>query len=105
MGGKMKKIASIGRSTRCDHGFHHYNCRNRMNPSVTLLLRPARPMMQKWMCLGGLIVAGLTLLLCILDIAIGIPFGGEGYFLADFGGIMAAGALGYLAYNAYQDVK
>jgi hypothetical protein len=60
--------------------------------------------MQKWMCLGGLIVAGLTLLLCILDIVLSIPFG-EGFFLADLGGIIAGGALGYVAWNAYQDVK
>lgn len=61
--------------------------------------------MQKWMCLGGMIVAGLTLLLGILDIAIGIPFGGKDYMLADIGLILASGIVGYLGFNAYQEVK
>lgn len=61
--------------------------------------------MQKWMCLGAMGVAGLALLLCTLDLIIGIPFGGGPYLLADIGGILTAGILGYLAWNAYQDVK
>ncbi|HVK14455.1 MAG TPA: hypothetical protein VM597_37295 [Gemmataceae bacterium] len=61
--------------------------------------------MQKWMCLGAMGVAGLALLLCILDIALGIPFGGGSFILADIGGILTAGVLVYLAWNAYLDVK
>lgn len=61
--------------------------------------------MQKWMCLGGIGVAGLALLLCALDLFTGVPFGGGPYILADIGGIVTAGILGYLAFNAYQDVK
>ena len=61
--------------------------------------------MQKWMCLGGIIVAGLALLLCVLDLVTGVPFGGGPYVLADIGGILAAGTLIYLAFNAFQEVK
>ncbi len=61
--------------------------------------------MQKWMCLGAMGVAGLALLLCALDLFTGIPFGGSAYVLADIGGILTAGILGYLAWNAYRDVK
>jgi hypothetical protein len=61
--------------------------------------------MQKWMCLGAIIIAGLAMLLCALDLIVGVPFGGGPYMLADIGGIVAAGVLGYLGWNAYQDVK
>jgi hypothetical protein len=61
--------------------------------------------MQKWMCLGAIGIAGLALLLCALDLILGIPFGGGPYLLADIGGILTAGILMYLAFNAYQDVK
>jgi hypothetical protein len=73
------------------------------NPAT--IVRPARPAMQKWMCLGAIGVAGLALLLCALDLVTGIPFGGGPYLLADIGGIITAGVLIYLGFNAYQDVK
>ena len=43
--------------------------------------------------------------LCALDLFTGVPFGGGPYVLADIGGIVTAGILIYLAFNAYQDVK
>lgn len=61
--------------------------------------------MQKWMCLGGVVVAGLALLLCAMDLFTGVPFGGGPYTLADIGGILAAGTLIYMGLNAYKDVK
>jgi hypothetical protein len=63
--------------------------------------------MQKWMCLGAIGVAGLALLLCALDLFTGIPFRGssDAYILADIGALIAAAVLGYLGWNAYQDVK
>ncbi len=61
--------------------------------------------MQKWMCLGAMIVAGLTLILCLMDLVMGKPFGGGPYLIADIGGALAAGTTAYLAFNAYQDVK
>ncbi|WP_020470305.1 hypothetical protein [Zavarzinella formosa] len=62
-------------------------------------------MMQKWMCLGAMIVAGLTLILCLMDLIIGKPFGGGPYMVADIGAILAAGTTAYLGFNAWQDVK
>jgi hypothetical protein len=62
--------------------------------------------MQKWMCLGGMGVAAIAVLLCILDLVTSSPFGGpDAYLLADIGGILAGGILIYLGFNAYQDVK
>jgi hypothetical protein len=61
--------------------------------------------MQKWMCLGAIGVAGLTLLLCLLDLVIQVPFGGGPFTLADIGGIIASAIVIYLGWNAYQDVK
>jgi hypothetical protein len=63
--------------------------------------------MQKWMCLGAIGVAGLALLLAALDLFTGIPFRGssDAFILADIGAIVAALILGYLGWNAYQDVK
>jgi hypothetical protein len=61
--------------------------------------------MQKWMCLGAMGISALVILLCTLDLIVGVPFGGGPYLLANIGGIVAAGILGYLGWNAYQDVK
>jgi hypothetical protein len=68
--------------------------------------------MEKWMCLGSMIVAGLLLVVFALDLAIGIPFSSSTpektqspYFFVDIAGIVASGILGYLGWNAYQDVK
>lgn len=68
--------------------------------------------MEKWMCLGSMIAAGLLLLIFVLDLVLGIPFSAstpEGqkspYQLVDMAGIVACGILGYLGWNAYQDVK
>lgn len=68
--------------------------------------------MEKWMCLGSLIVAGLLLAVFALDLFLGMPFSSSTptgksspYFLVDVAGILASGILGYLGWNAYKDVK
>jgi hypothetical protein len=65
--------------------------------------------MEKWMCFGALGVAGLMLLLSILDLAIGIPFsgspGGGPFFLVDIFLLLASLLVGYLGYNASRDLK
>jgi hypothetical protein len=67
--------------------------------------------MEKWMCLGSIGVAALLLLLFLADLFTGFPFsnGTPGYdspfMLLDIGGILAAGAIGYLGWNAWRDVK
>src|SRR3954469_479636 len=68
-------------------------------------LRPARPAMQKWMCLGAIGIAGLALLLCALDLFTGVPFGGGPYLLADIGGILSAGGPRHLGGGGDQDVE
>ncbi|QVL34732.1 hypothetical protein KIH39_12730 [Telmatocola sphagniphila] len=68
--------------------------------------------MEKGLCIGSMAVAGLLLLVFLLDLLLGFPFsraGGSGfsspYSLVDICGILGSGILGYLAFNAYQDVK
>jgi hypothetical protein len=59
--------------------------------------------MEKWLCWGSLGVAGLMLLLFILDLTIGIPFGGLSKPI-DILGILASAVVVYLALNALRDV-
>lgn len=61
--------------------------------------------MEKWMCYGALGVAGLMFLLFLLDLIIGIPFGGSAFMMADIFGLLTAIAVGYLAFNALRDIK
>jgi hypothetical protein len=67
--------------------------------------------MEKWLCVGSIGVAVLFLLLFMVDLFVGYPFGAgvPGYdspFTAvDIGGILFSGILGYLAWNAFRDVK
>jgi hypothetical protein len=68
--------------------------------------------MEKWMCLGSIGVAVLMLLVFLLDLIAGVPFSGatppdqsSPFILVDIGGILCAGVLGYLGWNAYRDVK
>jgi hypothetical protein len=67
--------------------------------------------MEKWFCLGGMGLAGLFLILFLLDLIIGIPFsstsptGKNPYFLVDLFGLLSSAILGYLGYNAYRDLR
>lgn len=61
--------------------------------------------MEKWLCYAALGVAGLMLLLSILDIAMGIPFGGSPFMMVDIFLILASGIVGYLGYNAMRDLR
>lgn len=61
--------------------------------------------MEKKLCIASLSVAGLLLLLFILDIAVGIPFGGgSAFMMIDIVGILAGGLLLYLSWNALRDL-
>lgn len=66
---------------------------------------PPGSKMEKWMCYGALGVAALMLLLSILDIAIGIPFGGSPFMMVDIFLILASGIVGYLGFNAMRDLR
>jgi hypothetical protein len=61
--------------------------------------------MEKWMCYFALGVSGLMLLLFLLDLFLGIPFGGGKFVFVDIVGILAAGVVLYLGWNAYLDVR
>lgn len=68
--------------------------------------------MEKGMCLGAFGVSGLFLILFVLDLIIGMPFGwgtpengSNPFFVADVFGALAAGILIYLSINAYRDIK
>ena len=64
--------------------------------------------MEKGLCWASLVVAGIMLLLFILDVIFGFPFGGSalsGMQLVDIFGIVASGILVYLSFNALKDVR
>jgi hypothetical protein len=61
--------------------------------------------MQKGLCYGALGVAALLLLLFLLDLVAGFPFGGSPFGVVDVFGIIASGIVGYLAWNASRDLK
>ena len=61
--------------------------------------------MEKYMCYGALGVAALMALLFLLDIVAKFPFGGGSFLVADILGLIAAGIVGYLGFNALRDLK
>jgi hypothetical protein len=60
--------------------------------------------MEKWLCWGTLGVAGLLFLLFLLDMILGIPFGGVGY-LVDGIGVVACGLTCYLAWESFKELR
>jgi hypothetical protein len=61
--------------------------------------------MEKKLCIGALAVAGVMLLLFLLDLFVHVPFGGGGFTSIDVIGVLASGILAYLGYSAYRDVR
>jgi len=51
----------------------------------------------------GWAVSGFVALISLLDLVLGIPFGGQ--MLMDILFLLGAGVLGYLAFDAWQDVS
>ncbi len=60
--------------------------------------------MEKWMCWGSMGVAGLLLLLFLLDMFLGVPFGGVS-IVVDIVAVLACGIVLYLAYDAFRDLR
>lgn len=60
--------------------------------------------MEKWLCWGSLGAAGIFLLLLLLDLILGIPFGRISV-VADILGILACGLVGYLAWESYKELR
>jgi hypothetical protein len=68
------------------------------------VLRKGRAM-DKILCFGSLGVAILMLLMFLLDLVAGFPFGGGPFVTVDILGILASGIVIYLALNAKKDLK
>jgi hypothetical protein len=62
------------------------------------------PSMEKWLCWGSMGVAGLLLLMFLLDLAIGIPFQ-KVNVVVDVFGILASGLVLYLGWDAFKDLR
>jgi len=60
--------------------------------------------MEKWLCWGSLGVAGILLLLFLLDMFLGIPFGGIGW-MVNIIGVLACGLTGYLAWESFKELR
>jgi hypothetical protein len=60
--------------------------------------------MPKALTISGMVVSALVLLIFLLDVFLGWPFG-KISMIMDIGFILSAGGLGYLSWSAYQDVK
>jgi hypothetical protein len=60
--------------------------------------------MEKWMCWGSMGVAGLLLLLFLLDLFLKFPFGGVS-IVVDIVAVLACGIVLYLAYDAFRDLR
>lgn len=61
--------------------------------------------MEKWLCYGAMGVAGLMAIVFLLDLIIGIPFGGKPFVIGDVLGLLASLIVGYLGFNASRDLK
>ena len=60
--------------------------------------------MEKWLCWGSMGVAGLLLLLFLLDLVLSFPFGGISKPV-DVLIILSCGVVLYLAYDAFRDLR
>lgn len=63
--------------------------------------------MDKKLCIGSLAVAGVMLLLFLLDLFVGFPFGGpkSTFLVIDIFGVLASGILVYMAITALREVR
>ena len=60
--------------------------------------------MEKWFCWASMGVAGLLLLLFLLDLFLNVPFGGISKTV-DVLIILSCGVVLYLAYDAFRDLR
>jgi hypothetical protein len=60
--------------------------------------------MEKWMCWGSLGAAGVVGLLFLLDLILGMPFGGLSTTV-DVLGILACVLVAYVSWDALKDVR
>jgi len=61
--------------------------------------------MEKKLSIASMVVAGLLLIAFLLDLIVGIPFGGPPTFtMIDVVGVLAGALLLYLSWNALRDL-
>ncbi len=60
--------------------------------------------MEKKLCWGSMGVAGFLILLFLLDLVLGFPFGGISKTV-DIFGLIASALVLYLAYDAFRDLR
>ena len=60
--------------------------------------------MEKWLCWASMGVSGGLLVLFVLDIAIGMPFGGLSR-VVDIIAVLACGLVLYLGWDAFKDLR
>ena len=72
-------------------------------PSYAPAIRDVGPM-GKAMSIAGMVVGGLLALAFILNLALGIPFGGKGGLVANLGFAVSGLMLAYLGWNAYREI-
>ena len=63
--------------------------------------------MEKWLCWGSIGVSGLLLILFLLDLILGIPFGFTDLakYLVNIIGILSCGLVGYLAWESFKELR
>jgi hypothetical protein len=60
--------------------------------------------MEKWLCWGSIGLSGILLILFLLDMILGIPFGGIGWTI-NILGVLACGLVGYLGWESYKELR
>jgi hypothetical protein len=60
--------------------------------------------MEKWLCWGAMGASGFLLLLFVLDLVLRFPFGGLSR-IVDILAVLSCGAVLYLGWDAYQDIR
>lgn len=61
--------------------------------------------MEKGLCYGAMGISALMLVIFLIDLVAGFPFGGSPFAVVDVFGVLASGIVGYLAWNASRDLK
>jgi hypothetical protein len=74
-----------------------------MYASAAVLLKGRA--MEKILCFGSLGIAILLMLVFLMDLVAGVPFGGDKFRLVDILGLLSSGIVAYLAWNASKDLK
>lgn len=72
---------------------------------MNTLAVPKGWLMEKWLCISAMSIGGLMALLFLLDLAIGMPFGGSPFLIGNIFGLLASFIVIYLGYSSKKEVK